>query len=67
MSMCYDMYTKFFNCKWGPYKKKGRKNCWKIDAASAAAVAGQGFMIKEEAAKYLRENLLRIREKIEKM
>ena len=66
MNVCCDICAKVFNCEGGACKEKSKKNWWETDAASSAPVVEKHFVISEETAKYLRENLLKIREKIVK-
>ena len=66
MHMCCDICAKVCKCEGETFKKKRKKNWWEIDAASPAPVVEKQFVINEKAAKYLRENLLKIREHIVK-
>ena len=66
MHVCCDICAKVCNCEGGACKEKSKKNWWETDAANSAPVVEKHFVISEEAAKYLRENLLKIREKIVK-
>ena len=66
MHVCCDVCARVCNCEGGTCKEKSKKNWWEIDAASSAPVVEKHFVISEETAKYLYENLLKIREKIVK-
>ena len=66
LHMCCNICAKVCNCEGEACKKKGKKNWWEIDAVSPAPVVERHFVMSEEAAKCLRENLLKIRKNIVK-
>ena len=64
MHMCRDICTNVCNFEGWACRENRKNNWWEIDAASPAPVVEKHFVICDEAAKYLRENFLKIRENI---